>query len=54
MVDVGVKLRGFMTDSLFISDCLLASVNNSVESSLYQPGEYLWKPIMLQRDSGKH
>lgn len=24
------------------------------ESGLDQPGEYLWKPITLQRDSGKH
>jgi len=29
------------------------SVNNSEESCLDQPGEYLLKPVMLRSDSGK-
>ncbi len=52
MLDIRVELR--VTDRLFFSDYLPASVNNSEESSLDQPGEYLWKLIILQRDSGKH
>lgn len=53
-MDVSAELRVFRTDRRFICAYLSASVNNSEESSLDQPGEYSGKPIRLQRDSGKH